>query len=146
MCTVGERWVGLSVVHLGDRDVPNALVFIDKYTQIPRILRPLVDVSKFLGDKNMHSPQVSTYIEEEFGEPESLNKAILCDFFKVRTPMAAFSLLGERPHARTRPAAMYVHVETPAPGVRASKPGRQPVSEPIRGRRLAAGRVKALKH
>ena len=40
----GDHWVGSSMVHMGDHNVPNALIFLDKYAQVARILRPLVTV------------------------------------------------------------------------------------------------------
>ena len=74
-------WVGLSVVHLGDRDVPNALVFIDKYTQVPRILKPIAqcidNLPGLVGDTAFHA-----YVSAEWGSINALRMQILSDFFK----------------------------------------------------------------
>eukprot|EP00929_Paragymnodinium_shiwhaense_P118939 TRINITY_DN90839_c0_g1_i1.p1 TRINITY_DN90839_c0_g1~~TRINITY_DN90839_c0_g1_i1.p1 ORF type:complete len:631 (+),score=167.94 TRINITY_DN90839_c0_g1_i1:103-1995(+) len=75
-------WVGLSVVHLGDRDVPNALVFIDKYVQVPRILGPLVRTLDALPKVASSSPAVSQLIDAEYGGVDTLRMAILQDFFR----------------------------------------------------------------
>lgn len=74
-------WIGSSVVHLGDRTVPNALFFLDKYLQVPRILTPVYIVVKEI-DKISRDPFVYTWIESQFGSVMGLKKAILCDFFK----------------------------------------------------------------
>lgn len=76
----GQSWVGLSVVHLGDRDVPNALVFIDKYTQVPRILAPLVHVIEQLPELYKKDDAITQYINE-YGGCESAQRKILRDFF-----------------------------------------------------------------
>lgn len=74
-------WVGLSVVHLGDRDVPNALVFIDKYTQVPRILKPIAqcidNLPALVSDSAFHA-----YVSAEWGSISALRMQILSDFFK----------------------------------------------------------------
>ncbi|CEG46467.1 hypothetical protein F443_14273 [Plasmopara halstedii] len=75
------RWVGSSVVHLGDHNVPNALMFIDKYTQISRILSPIVNTVHEI-PALAEQPNTSAYIIDNFGGAESLQKRILCDFFK----------------------------------------------------------------
>lgn len=75
-------WVGLSVVHLGDRDVPNALVFIDKYTQVPRILAPIVRAVDRLPEVYASSPAIKTLIDAEYNGVEVLRMAILQDFFR----------------------------------------------------------------
>merc|ERR1711972_1190074 len=75
-------WVGLSVVHLGDRDVPNALVFIDKYTQVPRILAPIVATLDKLPEVYRSSAATKALIDKEFGGLDTLRMLILQDFFR----------------------------------------------------------------
>lgn len=77
----GVPWVGLSVVHLGDRDVPNALIFIDKYTQIPRFLSPIVSFLQGLPDL-CQDQRVNAYVEEHFRSWEQLKLQVLLDFYK----------------------------------------------------------------
>eukprot|EP00924_Labyrinthula_sp_SR-Ha-C_P016805 maker-scaffold_6-snap-gene-15.19-mRNA-1 protein AED:0.01 eAED:0.01 QI:358/1/1/1/0.5/0.33/3/236/530 len=76
----GREWVGLSVVHLGDRDVPNALVFIDKYTQISRMLVPLVQVVEKLRD--LPQQGYGEWLNKDFNGVKNLEKEILADYFK----------------------------------------------------------------
>lgn len=76
-----DNWVGSSVIHLGDHNVPNALMFIDKYTQIPRILNPVVLALRRLKEL-MNNDELREYIEGRFGSLDRCKKDILCDFFK----------------------------------------------------------------
>merc|ERR1719499_2565804 len=74
-------WVGSSVIHLGDHNVPNALVFIDKYNQVPRILNPIIITLNEI-DRLMTKPKLSQFIRSNWGDAESLRRHILCDFFR----------------------------------------------------------------
>jgi len=78
---VGDNWVGSSVIHLGDHNVPNALMFIDKYTQISRILNPIVIALRRV-EELMDNNELKDYIMDEFGGLERCQKSILSDFFK----------------------------------------------------------------
>jgi len=77
-------WVGSSVIHLGDEQVPNALLFIDKYTQVPRILAPIVltinHIDKACSEGRF--PAVKNYIIQHYGGADSARRLILHDFFK----------------------------------------------------------------
>ena len=75
-------WVGSSLVHLGDSNVPNALMFIDKYSQIEYILNPIlatIDALPVLHEKDAH---VARWIDRAYGSVSKLRLAILADFFR----------------------------------------------------------------
>ncbi|KAG2198500.1 hypothetical protein INT46_011303 [Mucor plumbeus] len=73
-------WVGSSVVHLGDKNVPNSFMFIDKYNQVSRILTPIVSTLDKL-DSLQNDPEVADYVTNEFGGVEQCRKDILYDLF-----------------------------------------------------------------
>ena len=74
-----SNWIGSSVIHLGDHNVPNALTFIDKYTQVSRILGPLIKTIDNLEVAN-ENEGLQSYIKS-YGGIEKAKKDILHDFF-----------------------------------------------------------------
>ncbi|KAI6040452.1 hypothetical protein EDC04DRAFT_2996863 [Pisolithus marmoratus] len=74
-------WVGSSAIHMGDHNVPNALMFIDKYSQIYRILLPICNTLRQIPIIT-EKPALRSYIDDEFGTDEGCILEILCDFFR----------------------------------------------------------------
>jgi len=66
---------------MGDHNVPNALMFIDKYSQIYRILLPICTTLSLIPTL-MQKPALKKLIESEYGSVEDLNREILIDFFR----------------------------------------------------------------
>lgn len=77
-----KHWVGSNVIHLGDHNVPNSLTFIDKYTQVPRILGPIVSCLENLERIYDEDDGIREFIDDGFGGCEQVKKDILFDFFK----------------------------------------------------------------
>ncbi|CAO3687021.1 unnamed protein product [Rhizopus microsporus] len=69
-------WIGSSVIHLGDKNVPNALMFIDKYNQVARILNP-VCITLDRIDELAQNPGIRRLIEAKFGTTDLCKKTIL---------------------------------------------------------------------
>ncbi|KZP06726.1 hypothetical protein FIBSPDRAFT_763913 [Athelia psychrophila] len=74
-------WVGSGVIHMGDENVPNALMFLDKYSQIYRILLPICNALSQIPSLSKN-PAIRSYIDAEFGSTESCIREILADFFR----------------------------------------------------------------
>ncbi|RCH92045.1 hypothetical protein CU097_006718 [Rhizopus azygosporus] len=74
-------WIGSSVIHLGDKNVPNALMFIDKYNQVARILNP-VCITLDRIDELAQNAGIRRLIEAKFGTTDLCKKTILTDFFR----------------------------------------------------------------
>ena len=56
-------------------------MFIDKYTQVPRILAPVVLVIEQI-DTLAQDAGICAYINTQFGSADRLKKTILTDFFR----------------------------------------------------------------
>ncbi|KAG2184002.1 hypothetical protein INT44_009013 [Umbelopsis vinacea] len=76
-----KTWVGSSVIHLGDKNVPNALMFIDKYNQVAKILNPIVLTLDHIDDL-CKDDGLNRYVQNTFGGVDQCKKEILLNFFR----------------------------------------------------------------
>lgn len=76
-----HTWVGSSVVHLGDDAVPNALFFLDKYTQVPTILIPFDQTLLRVNELVENDDYLLDYVNKEYGSVDDLKLTILQDAF-----------------------------------------------------------------
>jgi hypothetical protein len=102
--TLGS-WVGSERIHLGDSQVPNGFFFIEKYTSIGTILRPIIATIKFIakryeGDDGFIPGSAAAaaaasgskdrldvktfrqYIDAVYGSPKKAQMAVMRDFFR----------------------------------------------------------------
>ncbi|CXJ17851.1 conserved protein, unknown function [Plasmodium berghei] len=75
-------WVGSSMIHMGDTNIPNTFMFIDKYTQVPRILNPIVLCLRKIDELYNSTLSMKNYINNEFKGAHNLKMMITCDFFR----------------------------------------------------------------
>ena len=74
-------WVGSSLIHLGDSNVPNSLMFIDKYSQVEHILNPILTTLAQL--ESLHEDRaIAKWVDATWGGVAQLRTAILQDFFR----------------------------------------------------------------
>lgn len=66
----------------GDVNVPNALMFIDKYNQVSRILNPIVLTIKAIPRLCSERKDIKLYVDTIFGGANKLKMIILTDFFR----------------------------------------------------------------
>ena len=76
-----EKWIGSSVIHMGDTQVPNSIFFIDKYTQVSRILRPIITAIEQIPFVCKRKG-IAVYVDSVFGGQKRLINVILHDFFR----------------------------------------------------------------
>lgn len=77
-------WVGSSVVHIADANVPNAYTFLIKYTHVQDLLMPILQVvdAERLEALARKDPRVNTLIVDAWGDIEGARRVILRDFFR----------------------------------------------------------------